>query len=142
MPSVPSIRPLDLQSPMMMMMMMEQGVVEKSEASTTTTTRGLRAGVELIEDQDQDQGDKTRRLSDRIGSTRDLVAAVTSFGVHRKKRMARQRRSSSLFNLHLSFTASASASATTSSSSLSPPLPPARVSFLFYFSIFSHVRFI
>ncbi|XP_048337472.2 B3 domain-containing transcription factor FUS3 isoform X1 [Ziziphus jujuba] len=110
----------------MMMMMMEQTAVasqqgavhvkhDKPEASTTTTTTTTCTTVGLVD------GDKTRRLSDRTGSTRDLVAAVTSFGVHRKKRMARQRRSSSslLNHLHLSF----AAAATTSSSPSLPHVP-------------------
>ncbi|XP_041006655.1 B3 domain-containing transcription factor FUS3-like isoform X2 [Juglans microcarpa x Juglans regia] len=56
----------------------------------------------------------TRHGSDLIGETRDLVAAVTSFGVvHRKKRMPRLRRSST--RKLLSFAPS---------SSQLPPSPP------------------
>ncbi|KAK8607339.1 hypothetical protein V6N13_053080 [Hibiscus sabdariffa] len=69
------------------------------------------------------EGDNGHRPSGRSGLTRDLVAAVPSFGVNRKKRMARQRRSSSTIKL-LSFTNSS----TTSSSHVPPPT---RVSPLF-----------
>ncbi|GAV59534.1 B3 domain-containing protein, partial [Cephalotus follicularis] len=61
------------------------------------------------------KADKTHKGSDGIGLTRDLVAAVASFGVNKKKRMARQRRSSS-FNL-LPF-------APSSSSHVPPPSTP------------------
>ncbi|KAJ0052534.1 hypothetical protein Pint_02534 [Pistacia integerrima] len=95
-------------------MMMDQeplSVHEKPEASA------FMAGVEGV----TVKGDNTRFRSDRGGSTRDLVAAVTGLGVNRKKRMARQRRSSS-YNL-FSFANSSS------SSTLHVPLTtlPARV---------------
>ncbi|KAG2709931.1 hypothetical protein I3843_04G002000 [Carya illinoinensis] len=72
--------------------------------------------------------------SDLIGETRDLVAAVTSFGVvHRKKRMPRQRRSST--RKLLSFTPSSSQLPPSPLHSL-PTLPareidPRRLRFLF-----------
>ncbi|XVF16123.1 hypothetical protein REPUB_Repub10bG0004200 [Reevesia pubescens] len=72
----------------------------------------LVAGVEGV----TVEGDNTHQpASGRFGLTRDLVAAVPSFGVtvNRKKRMARQRRSSSTIKL-LSFTNSSSSSSTTS----------------------------
>ncbi|KAK8996173.1 hypothetical protein V6N11_076420 [Hibiscus sabdariffa] len=75
------------------------------------------------------EGDNGHRPSGRSGLTRDLVAAVPSFGVNRKKRMARQRRSSSTIKL-LSFTNSS----TTSSSHVPPPtrvIDPKRLRFLF-----------
>ncbi|KAK8653211.1 hypothetical protein V6N13_127221 [Hibiscus sabdariffa] len=62
------------------------------------------------------EGDNGHRPSGRSGLTRDIVAAVPSFGVNRKKRMARQRRSASTIKL-LSFTNSS----TTSSSHVPPP---------------------
>ncbi|GMI68311.1 FUSCA3 [Hibiscus trionum] len=71
------------------------------------------------------EGDNSHRPSGRSGLTRDLVAAVPSFGVNRKKRMARQRRSSSTIKL-LSFT--------NSSSHVLPPtrvIDPKRLRFLF-----------
>ncbi|KAH0969584.1 hypothetical protein GBA52_028510 [Prunus armeniaca] len=78
------------------------------------------------------KGDKTSfHGSDRSGSIHDhddLVHAVTSFGVHRKKRMTRQRRSSIINLHHLTF-----ASSTTTTSHVLPSLqspstlPPARV---------------
>lgn len=107
-------------------MMMDQGVVvhEKNEA------RAFMAGVEGV----TAKGDKSTRFgSDPIrasGSTLDLVAAVTSAlgaNINRKKRMARQRRSSS-FNL-LAFSSPSSSS----TSHVSPPLTlPARVSFFVF----------
>lgn len=108
------------------LMMMDQGVVvhEKNEA------RAFMAGVEGV----TAKGDKSTRFgSDPIrasGSTLDLVAAVTSAlgaNINRKKRMARQRRSSS-FNL-LAFSSPSSSS----TSHVSPPLAlPARVRFFFF----------
>ncbi|KAK0589813.1 hypothetical protein LWI29_018827 [Acer saccharum] len=88
-------------------------VHEKTEASA------FMAGVEGV----AVKGDSTRFRSDRGGSTRDLVAAVTSLGVNRKKRMARQRRSST-FNL-LAFASSSSSSS--SSSHMPPSTTPTRV---------------
>ncbi|KAF5456962.1 hypothetical protein F2P56_021106 [Juglans regia] len=76
----------------------------------------------------------TRHGSDLIGATRDLVAAVTSFGVvHRKKRMPRQRRSST--RKLLSFAPSSSQLPPSPLHSL-PTLPareidPRRLRFLF-----------
>ncbi|KAF3435305.1 hypothetical protein FNV43_RR22392 [Rhamnella rubrinervis] len=111
---------------MMMMMDHDQEAVlddQKPEAC------GLRAGVEPQLGLVTVQGNKTTRpMSDRIGSTRnDLVAAVASFGVHRKKRMARQRRSSALNLLQLSFSSTLT-TATRSASHVPPPtLPLARV---------------
>ncbi|KAH9743219.1 B3 domain-containing transcription factor FUS3 [Citrus sinensis] len=112
-------------------MMMDQGVVvhEKNEA------RAFMAGVEGV----TAKGDKSTRFgSDPIrgsGSSLDLVAAVTSAlgaNINRKKRMARQRRSSS-FNL-LTFSSPSSSS----TSHVSPPLAlpareidPGRLRFLF-----------
>ncbi|XP_039069595.1 B3 domain-containing transcription factor FUS3-like [Hibiscus syriacus] len=75
------------------------------------------------------EGDNTHRSSGRSGLTRDLVADVPSFGVNRKKRMARQRRSSSTIKL-LSFTNSSSSC----SSHVPPPtrvIDPKRLRFLF-----------
>ncbi|KAK9010878.1 hypothetical protein V6N11_043745 [Hibiscus sabdariffa] len=75
------------------------------------------------------EGDNGHRPSGRSGLTRDIVAAVPSFGVNRKKRMARQRRSASTIKL-LSFTNSS----TTSSSHVPPPtrvIDPKRLRFLF-----------
>ena len=80
----------------------------------------LVAGVEGV----TVEGDNTHQPSGRSGLTRDLVAAVPSFGVNRKKRMARQRRSSSTIKL-LSLTNSSSSSHVPSSTL------PARVSFHF-----------
>ncbi|XP_039016893.1 B3 domain-containing transcription factor FUS3-like [Hibiscus syriacus] len=68
------------------------------------------------------EGDNTHRPSGRSGLTRDIVASVPSFGVNRKKRMARQRRSSSTIKL-LPFTNSSSGSC----SHVPPPTPPTRV---------------
>ncbi|KAL4367160.1 hypothetical protein GQ457_05G011360 [Hibiscus cannabinus] len=71
------------------------------------------------------EGDNGHRPTGRSGLTRDLVAAVPSFGVNRKKRMARQRRSASTIKL-LSFT--------NSSSHVPPPtrvIDPKRLRFLF-----------
>ncbi|CAB4275510.1 unnamed protein product [Prunus armeniaca] len=99
---------------------------EKTEAC------GLRAGVEADLGLVTAKGDKTSfHGSDRSGSIHDhddLVHAVTSFGVHRKKRMTRQRRSSIINLHHLTF-----ASSTTTTSHVLPSLqspstlPPARV---------------
>ncbi|XP_044467053.1 B3 domain-containing transcription factor FUS3-like isoform X2 [Mangifera indica] len=86
-------------------------VHEKPEASA------FMAGVEDV----TVKGDNTRFRADRGRSTRGLVAAVTSLGVNRKKRMARQRRSSS-YNL-FSFANSSSSS----TSHLPPTTLPARV---------------
>ncbi|OMO99353.1 hypothetical protein COLO4_13343 [Corchorus olitorius] len=108
-------------------MMATPSVHEKPEAF------GLVAGVEGV----TMEGDKmTRRVSGRSGLTRDLMAAVPSFGVYRKKRMARQRRSSSTIKL-LSFTSPTSTSTSpphVPSSSSSPParaIDPKRLRFLF-----------
>ncbi|KAM0954665.1 hypothetical protein ACFX13_023572 [Malus domestica] len=105
------------------------GLREKTEAS------GLRAGVEaelglVTAKGNKDNADhkSTFHGSNRSGSIHDLVRAVTSFGVLRKKRMTRQRRSSTI-NFHdLSSFAAAAASATPSHV-LPPPstLPPGRV---------------
>ncbi|KAE8710064.1 B3 domain-containing transcription factor FUS3 [Hibiscus syriacus] len=79
------------------------------------------------------EGDNYLRQSGRSGLTRDLVDVVPSFGVNRKRRMARQRRSSSTIKL-LSFTSSSS---TSSSSHVPSPTPstsiidPKRLRFLF-----------
>ncbi|XVF13846.1 hypothetical protein REPUB_Repub09cG0003700 [Reevesia pubescens] len=73
-------------------------VHEKTEALA------LVAGVEGV----TVEGDNTHRGS---GLTRDLVAAVPSFGVNRKQRMPRQRRSSSSIKL-LSFSYNNSSSTT------------------------------
>lgn len=113
-----------------MMMMMTDHDQEAVLDDQKPEACGLRAGVETQLGLVAVQGDKTTRpMSDQIGSTRDdLVAAVTSFGVHRKKRMARQRRSSTLNLLQLSF-ASTFTTATRSSSHVPPStLPSARVS--------------
>nr|POE55137.1 b3 domain-containing transcription factor fus3 [Quercus suber]POE55138.1 b3 domain-containing transcription factor fus3 [Quercus suber] len=92
------------------------------------------------------QGDKTKATtnhgsgSDSTGSTRhDLVSAVSGFRVlHRRKRMARQRRSSSSTIKLLSFVPSSSTSQVPSSPlpGLRPTLPareidPRRLRFLF-----------
>ncbi|XP_057982595.1 B3 domain-containing transcription factor FUS3-like [Malania oleifera] len=45
------------------------------------------------------EGDNARPVSDRARPAPDLAAAAASFGVHRKKRMARQRRTA--VNVHL-----------------------------------------
>ncbi|KAJ4729534.1 B3 domain transcription factor [Melia azedarach] len=95
-------------------MMMDQTALTSSVHEKTEAC-ALMAGVEGV----TVKGDKTRFGSDRGGSTRDLVAAVTSLGINRKKRMARQRRSSS-FNL-LAFSSSST------SSHVPPPTLPARV---------------
>ncbi|KAK5820549.1 B3 domain-containing transcription factor FUS3 [Gossypium arboreum] len=92
----------------------------------------LVAGVEGV----TVEGDNTHQHpSGPSGLTRDLVAAVPSFGFNRKKRMARQRRSSSTIKL-LSFTNNSSSSSSSSSHVPSPPLPtrvidPKRLRFLF-----------
>ncbi|KAL5860770.1 hypothetical protein ACOSQ3_002084 [Xanthoceras sorbifolium] len=97
--------------------MMEQAAVTITNTSVheKTEASGFMAGVEDV----TVKGDRARFRSDHGGSTRDLVAAVTSLGVNRKKRMARQRRSST-FNL-LAF-----ASPSSASSHVPPPTPPAR----------------
>ncbi|KAM2086835.1 hypothetical protein ACFX1R_024334 [Malus domestica] len=76
------------------------GLREKTEAS------GLRAGVRaklgfVITKGDKDNPDHKSKVhrSERSGSIHDLVRAVTSFGVLRKKIMTRQRRSS-IINFH------------------------------------------
>ncbi|KAI9177686.1 hypothetical protein LWI28_018092 [Acer negundo] len=102
---------------------MSNSVHEKTEASA------FMAGVEGV----AVKGDSTRFRSDRGGSTRDLVAAVTSLGVNRKKRMARQRRSST-FNL-LAFASSSSSSSSSShvphSTTPTRVIDPSRLTFLF-----------
>ncbi|EOY02917.1 hypothetical protein QUC31_017928 [Theobroma cacao] len=75
-------------------------------------------------------GDKTHQASGRSGLTRDLIAAVPSFGVNRKKRMARQRRSSSTIKL-LSFTNSSSSSHVPSSTLPARVIDPKKLRFLF-----------
>ena len=121
-------------------MMMDQQV------KTEVMTCGLVAGGEAELGFVTVKGDKTQTQtqtqtnthygsgSDLTGSTRDLVSAVSGFSVlHRKKRMARQRRSSSSTIKLLSFVPCSS-----SSTSHVPPSPlqgiptlPPRVSFLF-----------
>ncbi|XP_038997810.1 B3 domain-containing transcription factor FUS3-like [Hibiscus syriacus] len=76
------------------------------------------------------EGDNDLRQSGRSGFTRDLVAAVPSFGVNRKKRMARQRRSSSTIKL-LSFTSSSSTSSSSHVPSPTRVIDPKRLRFLF-----------
>ncbi|XVF59956.1 hypothetical protein PTKIN_Ptkin08bG0003600 [Pterospermum kingtungense] len=78
------------------------------------------------------EGDNTHQSSGRSGLTRDLVAAVPSFGVNRKKRMARQRRSSSTIKL-LSFTTNSSSTSSHVPSSSLPArvIDPKRLRFLF-----------
>ncbi|KAF3457001.1 hypothetical protein FNV43_RR01658 [Rhamnella rubrinervis] len=76
---------------------------------------GLRAGVETQLDLVNVQ---SGLISDRIGLTCDgFVAAITSFDIHMKKRMARQRHSST-FNLLQLFVCSTFSTAATRSSSL------------------------
>ncbi|KAK8716935.1 hypothetical protein V6N13_044225 [Hibiscus sabdariffa] len=73
-------------------------------AAATSTTPSVHEKNEALV---TGEGDNAHRPSGRLGLTRDLVAAFPSFGVNRKKRMARQRRSSSTIKL-LSFTNSSS----------------------------------
>ncbi|XP_050104394.1 B3 domain-containing transcription factor FUS3-like [Malus sylvestris] len=104
------------------------GLREKTEAS------GLRAGVGaelglVIAKGDKDNPDHKSKVhgSERSGSIHDLVRAVTSFGVLRKKRMTRHRRSS-IINFH-DLSSFAGAASSNPSHVLPPPstLPPARV---------------
>ncbi|KAK9038217.1 hypothetical protein V6N11_023100 [Hibiscus sabdariffa] len=91
-------------------------------AAATSTTPSVHEKNEALV---TGEGDNAHRPSGRFGLTRDLVAAVPSFGVNRKKRMARQRRSSSTIKL-LSFT--------NSSWHVPPPtrvIDPKRLRFLF-----------
>ncbi|KAK9012404.1 hypothetical protein V6N11_040459 [Hibiscus sabdariffa] len=91
-------------------------------AAATSTTPSVHEKNEALV---TGEGDNAHRPSGRLGLTRDLVAAFPSFGVNRKKRMARQRRSSSTIKL-LSFT--------NSSSHVPPPtrvIDPKRLRFLF-----------
>lgn len=106
-------------------MMDQQTVHEKPEAAF-----GLLAGVEPEFRLVTVEGDNTTHSgSGRVGETRDLGAAVTGFSVlHRKKRMPRQRRSSTIQLLSFA-----------PSTSHVPPFPlqglpslPARVSFFFF----------
>lgn len=102
-------------------MMMDQ---TQAALHSKTEAFALRAGVNqlglLTHDHDQDQEVvNTFHGSDRTGSIRDLVRAVSTFGVQRKKRMMRQRRASTI-NFQLSF-------ATPSSHVLPSTPPPARV---------------
>ncbi|KAK9925574.1 hypothetical protein M0R45_033895 [Rubus argutus] len=104
-------------------MMMDQ---TQAALHSKTEAFALRAGVNqlglLTHDQDQDQDQEvvnTFHGSDRTGSIRDLVRAVSTLGVQRKKRMMRHRRASTI-NFQLSF-------ATPSSHVLPSTPPPARV---------------
>jgi hypothetical protein len=123
-------------------MMMDQQV------KTEVMTCGLVAGGEAELGFVTVKGDKTQTQtqtntntnthygsgSDLTGSTRDLVSAVSGFSVlHRKKRMARQRRSSSSTIKLLSFVpcSSSSTSHVPPSPLLGIPTLPPRVSFLF-----------
>ncbi|KAK9272290.1 hypothetical protein L1049_002661 [Liquidambar formosana] len=73
---------------------MEQQQQQQQGGLLKTEACGLMAGVQGEVGFVTVEGDKVIDESDRSGGvTRDLVAAVTSFGVQRKKRMARQRRS-------------------------------------------------
>ena len=119
----------------LMMNMMDQ-LHEKTEVAS-----GFVAGGEAELGLVTVQGDKTQATtnhgsgSDPTGSTRhDLVSAVSGFGVlRRKKRMARQRRSSSSTIKLLSFVPSSSTSHVPSSPLPGLPTLPARVSFKFLF---------
>ncbi|XP_004306317.1 PREDICTED: B3 domain-containing transcription factor FUS3 [Fragaria vesca subsp. vesca] len=106
-------------------MMMDQ---THAALHSKTEAFALRAGVNelgfLTRDPHQvDNNNKNKNVnssfhgSGRPGSIRDLVHAVSTFGVQRKKRMVRQRRATT-FNFQLSFA---------SPSSHVRPSPPARV---------------
>ncbi|XP_022741514.1 B3 domain-containing transcription factor FUS3-like [Durio zibethinus] len=88
----------------------------------------LVAGVEGV----TMEGDNNHQQPGRSGLTRDLVDAVSSFGVNRKKRMARHRRSSSTIKL-LSYTKYFSSSSSQVPSSTLPArvIDPTRLRFLF-----------
>ncbi|XVE84226.1 hypothetical protein DITRI_Ditri16bG0153600 [Diplodiscus trichospermus] len=89
----------------------------------------LMAGVEgvTVEGDNTHQG---HQPSGGSGLTRDLISAVPSFGVNRKKRMARQRRSSSTIK-HLSFNNSSSSSHVPSPTLPARVIDPKRLRFLF-----------
>nr|AJZ68830.1 FUS3 protein [Rosa canina] len=112
-------------------MMMDQ---THAALHSKTEAFALRAGVNELgfltrhDDQEVDNNNSNKKHdnnvnsfqgSDRPGSIRDLVRAVSTFGVQRKKRMMRQRRATTI-NFQLSF-------ATPSSHVLPSTSPPARV---------------
>ena len=121
-------------------MMMHQGVVhEKPEACAW-----MAGGEGVTEEGDNKQTPNIEGGSDLVidGSNRDhLAGSMVGFEIKRKKRMPRQRRSSSTINHLLSFAANASCSATTHLHVPAFSLPlqdpsslPARVRILFIYS--------
>ena len=121
--------------------MMHQGVVhEKPEACAW-----MAGGEGVTEEGDNKQTPNIEGGSDLVidGSNRDhLAGSMVGFEIKRKKRMPRQRRSSSTINHLLSFSANASCSTTTTldvpTFSLQDPSSlPARVRsfFLFIYSL-------
>ncbi|KAJ4846066.1 hypothetical protein Tsubulata_002589 [Turnera subulata] len=108
--------------------MMHQGVVHVKTEACAWMAGGEGVTVE---------GDKAKLANGAAagsgpdgGPTRDLVSVAMAFGVKKKKRMPRQRRSSSTISHLLSFattTASASFATTTTPSHVPSPSLPARV---------------
>ena len=127
-------------------MMMDEGEGKKKVVVQKTEACGFMAGVEDELGFVNVKGDNNNKINgsgQRIHHDHGFVAAA--FGtVHRKKRMARQRRSSSsTITIHLKNLPS-STTTTTSHVPISPipplfhSLPPARVSFFslhFFFNI-------